>query len=75
MRTEEFLAFAKSYLSAAFPNPQRIDCPPHSDLARMAEHPTGADPATSEHLACCSPWFKEYTEILADLRRRGLHKP
>jgi len=27
MRTEEFLAFAKPYLSEAFPNPQRIDCP------------------------------------------------
>jgi len=32
LNEEEFLAFAKSYLSEASPNPQRIDCPPHSDL-------------------------------------------
>ncbi len=25
---EEFFGFAKSYLSEAFPNPQRIDCLP-----------------------------------------------
>jgi len=28
---EELLAFAKSYLSEAFPNPKRIDCPSFSD--------------------------------------------
>jgi len=37
---EEYLAFAKSYLSEAFPNPKRIDCPPHSELMRTAEYPT-----------------------------------
>ena len=44
-----------------------IDCPPHSDLARMAENPSDADPSCSEHLSCCSPCLKDYMEILADL--------
>src|SRR5437879_844327 len=35
----EFFGFAKSYLSEAFPNPQRVGCPPDSDLQRMAEQP------------------------------------
>ena len=35
---EELLAFAKSYLSEAFSNPDRIGCPPISELACMAEH-------------------------------------
>ena len=47
MRTEEFLRFAKSYLSDAFPKPQRIDCPPHSDLTPTPEHPRDADPTIS----------------------------
>ena len=35
----EFLSFAKSYLSEAFPNPQRISCPTDWELIRMSEHP------------------------------------
>jgi hypothetical protein len=37
---DEFLRFAKSYLSEAFPNPQRIGCPPDWELIRMSEHRT-----------------------------------
>lgn len=67
----EFFGFAKSYLSEAFPNPQRIGCPPDSDLQRMGEHPIEARDATvSEHLTCCSPCFNRYMEILARLRHR-----
>src|SRR5207248_5800170 len=66
---EEFLGFAKSYLSEAFPNPQRIDCPADSDLQRMAEHPVPErDDEISKHLSCCSPCFNRYMEILADLK-------
>ena len=68
---EEFFGFAKSYLSEAFPNPQRIGCPADSDLQRMAEQPVEArDAAASQHLACCSPCFNRYMEILANLKRR-----
>ncbi len=68
---EEFFGFAKSYLSEAFPNPQRIDCPPDSDLQRMAEHPVSErDDEVSKHLIGCSPCFKRYMEILAELKRR-----
>jgi hypothetical protein len=67
-----FFGFAKSYLSEAFPNPQRIDCPAESDLARMAEHPIPErDDNFSRHLTGCSPCFNRYMEILADLRRGG----
>jgi hypothetical protein len=66
----EFFGFAKSYLSEAFPNPQRIGCPPVSDLQRMAEHPVETrDAEVSEHLTCCSPCFSRYMKILDALRR------
>ena len=68
----EFLGFAKSYLSEAFPNPQRIGCPPDSDLQRMAERPVEArDAEISEHLTCCSPCFNRYMEILTNVRQRS----
>ena len=47
---DEFFGFAKSYLSEAFPNPQRIGCPADSALARMAERATEQDAPLSEHL-------------------------
>ena len=67
----ELFGFAKPYLSEAFPNPLRIGCPSNSDLQRMAEHPINArDAAICEHLTCCSPCFKRYMEILAELKGR-----
>ncbi len=68
---EEFFGFAKSYLSEAFPNPQRIGCPPDAALARMAERPTEQDAPISAHLTGCSPCFKRYMEILAELKRKS----
>jgi hypothetical protein len=67
---QEFFAFAKSYLSEAFPNPQRIDCPPDCELTRLSEHPREADPFVIQHLTCCSPCFNRYMEMLDDLKRR-----
>ena len=67
---EKFFGFAKRYLSEAFPNPRRLDCPPDSDLIGLAEHPKEADPFISGHLTCCSPCFNRYMEILADLKRK-----
>jgi len=70
IKEEEFLGFAKSYLSEAFPNPQRIGCPADSELKGLAEHPKGADPLISPHLTHCSPCFNRYMELLAGLRKR-----
>jgi hypothetical protein len=68
----EFFGFAKSYLSEAFPNPQRIGCPADSDLQRMAQHPVEArDAEVSAHLTSCSPCFNRYMEILARLKQQS----
>ncbi len=67
---EEFFGFAKSYLSEAFPNPQRIDCPPDCELSGLAEHAREADPSVSQHLTCCSPCVNRYMELLAALKNR-----
>jgi hypothetical protein len=67
---EEFLGFAKSYLSEAFPNPQRVGCPPDSDLSRLAERPRESHPSVSQHLTHCSPCFIRYMELLDELKKR-----
>jgi len=67
---DEFFGFAKSYLSEAFPNPQRIGCPPESDLISMATCPNERHAPVSEHLTGCSPCFNRYINILADLKRK-----
>jgi hypothetical protein len=51
--------------SRANPNPNRVGCPPKETLVRLArrEQPIG-DPAY-EHLAKCSPCFKEFRALQA----------
>jgi hypothetical protein len=57
----EFFGFARSYLSEALPNPQR-----------MAEHPVEERNAeVSEHLTYCSPCFNRYMQILVDVKRNA----
>jgi hypothetical protein len=71
IKEEEFLGFAKSYLSEAFPNRQRNGCPRDSELTRMAEHPNEVTHASvSQHLTRCSPCFNRYMELLAELKSR-----
>jgi hypothetical protein len=70
IKEDEFFGFAKSYLSEAFPNPQRIGCPSDAALVRMAERPTEQDAVISQHLTGCSPCFNRYMEVLTELKRR-----
>jgi len=64
----QLLKFGKRYLSEAFPNPDRIGCPPENVLRASAFSPLTADPAVSEHLTCCSPCFNCYMAFLTELQ-------
>ena len=65
---EQLLVFARSYLSDAFPNPERAGCPSDDALRLMAIQPVDSDPSLSEHLMCCSPCFNAYMGYLAEAR-------
>src|SRR6267142_3498153 len=67
-KNKELLDFARSYLSAAFPNHDRQGCPPDDALRSLALSPTESEPSVNEHLAACSPCFRRYAELLAQLR-------
>ncbi len=54
------LDFARSYLSEAFPNPNRMGCPSDNALRLLAIQPMQSDPSTGEHLTSCSPCFTAY---------------
>src|SRR5215472_16866837 len=65
---KDLLDFARSYLSEAFPNPDRRGCPPDSALRSLAFNPRESQSGVTEHLASCSPCFRRYGELLAELK-------
>ncbi len=67
-REQDLLEFARSYLSEAFPNPERKGCPPNNALRVLASRPTETDESISNHLTCCSPCFNAYMAHLAHAR-------
>jgi hypothetical protein len=67
-KEKELLDFARSYLSEAFPNPDRQGCAPDAALRSLAFNPKESEPTITEHLAGCSPCFRRYTELLAQLK-------
>ena len=69
-KERELLVFARSYLSDAFPNPERTGCPPDEALRLMAIRPLESDESVSEHLTCCSPCFNAYMAHLAQARAK-----
>ena len=62
------LDFAHSYLSEGFPNPDREGCPPDDALRSLAFNPRASQLEVTEHLAACSPCFRRYSELLAELK-------
>jgi hypothetical protein len=64
----EFLDFARSYLSDAFPNSERTGCPADDALRQLARHPLQSNLSLADHLTCCSPCFKVYMQHLGKFR-------
>lgn len=74
-KNKELLDFARSYLSEAFPNPDRQGCPPDDALRSLAFNPSESEPTVTEHLAVCSPCFQRYSELLAELKSQPRVEP
>ena len=66
--SKEFLQSARTYLSEAFPNPDRAGCPPDSALRSLAFNPRESDATITEHIGTCSPCFKRYSELLTEFK-------
>jgi len=65
---KDLLDFARSYLSEAFPNPDRQGCTPDAAIRSLALNPTESQSRVTEHLASCSPCFRRYGELLAEFK-------
>src|SRR5260370_41001238 len=68
VKSKDFLDFARSYLSDAFPNPDRQGCPPDVALQSLAVNSSASDAAITEHIANCSPCFRRYSELLTEAK-------
>jgi hypothetical protein len=68
----QFIRFARTHLSEAFPNAERRGCPSMDALRTLAQNPTKCDAPLTNHLTTCSPCFNEYIAHLdrAKLRSR-----
>jgi len=71
---EELLDSARSYLSEAFPNPERTGCPPDYAVRQLARQPVESALLLTGHLACCSPCFQAYMEHLGELKANSRQK-
>lgn len=74
-KNKELFDFARSYLSEAFPNPDRQGCPPDAALRSLAFNPRESEPTVTEHLATCSPCFSRYSELLGELKSQPRVEP
>jgi len=70
-KDKDLLDFARPYLSEAFPNPDRQGCPHDAALRALAFNPRESEPTVTEHLATCSPCFRRYSELLAELKSQS----
>ena len=55
-----------------FPNPQRIDCPRHENLSKLAEGSGDVDQARLlAHIRQCAPCFDKLKELRSKARSRS----
>jgi hypothetical protein len=66
----ELIAAAAGVFRTAFPNPERIGCPPQEVLRSVARkgRSTAETESILEHLTCCSPCFTEYERLVHEER-------
>jgi hypothetical protein len=69
-KEDELLGFARSYLSDAFPNPERTGCPSDEALRLLAMGSRQSVEFVGEHLTYCSPCFNAYMGHLARARAK-----
>jgi hypothetical protein len=67
-RQQDLFAFARVYLSEAFPNPERTGCPQDQVLRSFARNPRQGNPSIADHVTSCSPCFNAYTAHLEQAR-------
>lgn len=72
---EKLISFARSHFAEGFPNPDRIGCPSADALRRLAQQPTSADLSITEHLGHCSPCFRQYQDLLGEVRAQRQSAP
>jgi hypothetical protein len=61
---EKLLALGSKHFSEDFPNPERQGCPPTKQLRLLADNPRKAKESALNHIASCSPCYRDYSRFL-----------
>ena len=68
---ENLLAVGRKHFSEDFPNPERQGCPPTKQLRLLADDPRKAKESALNHIASCSPCYRDYSRFL-QARKKAL---
>jgi len=66
------LEWFRQAIVRAYPNPERLGCPPPDALEGMARRTVPMVAAEQDHIFHCSPCFSRYLGIRNEIRRRHL---
>jgi hypothetical protein len=61
---KNLLELGRKHFAHDFPNPKRQGCPPKDQLKLLAENPQKAKDSVLNHIASCSPCYRDYSRFL-----------
>ena len=67
---EKILELGRKHFAEDFPNPKRQGCPPKDQLRLLAEKPRKAKESVLNHIASCSPCYRDYSGFLKAKKRK-----
>jgi len=72
---ENVLALGRKHFSEDFPNPERRGCPPIDQIRLLADNPRKAKESILNHVASCSPCYRDYSRFLQARKGKLRSKP
>jgi hypothetical protein len=67
---EKLLALGRRHFSEDFPNPERRGCPQTDQLKLLADNPRKAKESALNHIASCSPCYRDYSRFLQTRKKK-----
>jgi hypothetical protein len=67
---EKVRELGRKHFARDFPHPERIGCPPKSELKQLAENPRQAKESVLGHISSCSPCYRDYGSFLQARKKK-----
>jgi len=67
---KKILEIAHRHFAEDFPNPERIGCPPTSEIKLLADKPLEGKDSVLDHVGFCSPCYRNFGYFLHARRKK-----